>query len=151
MKQTSIVGLAALLLLLFAGSCTKENRNERRVTGVWAFEKITTESFQNNEVVSSSDTTVNAVLQLLNTNGIENHAYFEGYQPLPNDYCNWDIAYKNPKLIKFYLLNIDIGVNFAAYYNIEKLTGKKMILSYYSSDNDLNITQKITWHLKKER
>jgi hypothetical protein len=151
MKHRSIIGFVAFLLLLLAGSCTKENRNERRVTGVWVFEKITTETFQNNEMVSSSDTTVDAVLQLLNTNGVENHAYFEGYQPLPSDYCNWDIAYKNPKLIKFYLLNVDAGINFEAYFNIEKLTGRKMILTYYSSDNDLNVNQKITWQLKKER
>ena len=141
----------ALVFLFAASSCTKENRNERRLAGVWQLEKITTETFENNVSVSSTDTTIDAVIQLLNTDGIENPAYFEGFQPFPTDYCNWDIAYKNPKLIKFYLINVELGIIYTYYYNIEKLNSKKMILSRYNADQELNILEKTTWHLKKER
>lgn len=151
MKASLIYSFFCLTLLVLTGSCTKENYNQRKAAGVWKIEKITTIDYVNNSEIAQHDTVIDGVIQLLNTDGVNNIAYFEGFEPFGVSSCEWDIAYKKPKLIDFYLLDFDQGANFSYLYNIEKLTSRKMVLSYFQSDNEINIQKKTIWTLKKER
>lgn len=143
--------ITCLCVLSLTTNCTKENYNQRKAAGVWKFEKITTVEYSNNTEVSQKDTVIDAVMQIMNTDAIDNNVYFEGFEPFGVSFCHWDIAYKKPKVIDFYLLDLDQGANFSILFNIEKLNSRKMVLSYFQSDNDLNIQTKTIWTLKKER
>lgn len=141
--------LLGIIVLLF--SCTKENKNNRLFSGNWELEKITTINYSNNEVVSETDTTYYGVIQLQNgPDEVEgNEAYFTNFEPFPTDYCNWNVSSLKAKTITFYLWNIDLGINYSFTYNVDKISSRKMILSTYSSDNDLNLQQKVTLKFKK--
>lgn len=147
MKISLIIGILILIV-----SCTKQNKNERLFAGNWELEKITTINYSNNEVVSETDTSYYGVMQLQNgPDEVEgNEAYFTNFVPLPTDFCNWNVSTSKAKMITFYLWNIDLGINFSYTYNVDKISSRKMKLSTYTSDNDLNLQQKTTFEFKKK-
>lgn len=141
----------SLLFILILISCTKQNKNNRLFAGNWELEKITTINYTNNEIVSESDTSYYGVIQLQNGPDVVdgNDAYFTGFEPFPTDYCNWNVSTSKAKTITFYLWNVDLGINYSFTYNVDKITSRKMKLSTYISDNDLNLQQKVSLEFKK--
>lgn len=138
-------------LLLVLISCTKQNKNNRLFAGNWELEKITTTSYQDNEVSEESDTTFYGVMQLQNGPDVVdgNEAYFSGFVPFQTDYCNWNISTGKPKTITFYLWNVDAGINYSYVYNVEKISKRKLTLVSYTPDGDLNLQMKTTLEFKK--
>ena len=138
-----------LSILLFI-SCSKQERNKRMFAGNWVLKNINTKKYVNNEESESKDTTYYGVMQLQNTKGVENHAYFTGFEPFPSDYSKWDVSDNDPNIIRFYLMNIDAGINFSYNFTVNKISSKKLILTSFVSDNDLNVQEKLTWEFTKE-
>jgi hypothetical protein len=138
MKTILFITLSLSLLL----SCSKQERNKRMFAGNWVLKNINTKKYVNNEETESKDTTYYGVMQLQNTNGVENHAYFTGFEPFNSSYSNWDVSDNEPNVIRFYLMNLDLGFNFSYNFTIEKINSKKMILTSFASDIDLNVKEK---------
>ncbi len=143
--------ILSLFIFFILLSCTKQNRNNRLFSGNWELEKITTINYENNEVEFESDTTYYGVMQLQNGPDVieGNEAYFTNFIPFPTDYCNWNVSTSKPNTITFYLWNVDLGINYSFTYNVDKITSRKMKLSTYISDNDLNLQQKVSLEFKK--
>jgi hypothetical protein len=140
-----------IIILIFC-SCTKQNKNNRLFSGNWELHNLNIKNYVNNEEVSSKDTTYYGVMQLQNSSEVVdgNDAYFTGFEPFPSTFCHWNISPSKPKTIVFYLWNVDAGVNFSFSYNIEKITKKRMILTQYVSDENLNLNQKTTIEFEKK-
>jgi hypothetical protein len=143
-----VVILSFLGVILF--SCSKDNRNKRKFAGNWELVSIQTKTYYDNKEIESKDTSYYGVMQLQNTSGVENHAYFTNFIPFNSEYSNWDVSEGEPNVIRFYLLNIDLGFNFSYNFTVEKINSKKMILTSFTSDNDLNLQEKLTWEFTKE-
>lgn len=141
-----------LTLIITLSSCTKQNKNNRLFSGNWELKNINVKTYVNNEVVSSKDTSYYGVMQLQNSSGVVdgNDAYFTGFEPFPSTFCHWNVSDSKPKTIVFYLVIIDSGVNFSYSYNVEKITKKRMILTQYISDDNLNLNQKTTIEFEKK-
>lgn len=151
MKTTENKSIFLFLLVLVLFSCSKEKRNERDLSGTWILERITTQTFVNNEMVSEKDTTIaGAAMQLLNTDGLDNIAYFVNFQPFPSQNCNWDVNHGKLNSVNFYLMDPGELVMFSYLYNVEKVNRRKLILSIYSSDQDYNQQQKSMMVFKKD-
>lgn len=146
MKTVLFITLSLSLLL----SCSKQERNKRMFAGNWVLKNINTKKYVNNEETESKDTTYYGVMQLQNTTGVENHAYFTGFEPFNSSYSNWDVSDNEPNVIRFYLMNLDLGFNFSNNFTVEKINSKKMILTSFASDIDLNVQEKLTWEFTKE-
>lgn len=140
-----------LLLVSFLVACTKQNRNNRMFSGNWELERITTTTYDNNEVVSEKDTSFYGVMQLQNgPDSFEgNIAYFDGYEPYQTNYSNWNVSTAKAKTITFFLWDVDLGVNFSYTYNVKKVSTRKLILESFVSDNELNLQSKTTLEFKK--
>ncbi|MFN5418648.1 MAG: hypothetical protein ACK5B9_16430 [Flavobacteriia bacterium] len=144
----TLIFLSLSVLLLF--SCSKQERNKRMFAGNWVLKNIITKKYLDNQETESKDTSYYGVMQLQNTTGVENHAYFTGFVPFPSDYANWDVSDDEPNVIRFYLMNLDMGVNFSYNFTVNKINSKKLILTSFVSDNDLNVQEKYTWEFTKE-
>jgi hypothetical protein len=58
-------------------SCTKENRNSRKIAGVWQAKKITYQLFDNDKIVLDSTASFTGTMKLQNIDGLENNAFFQ--------------------------------------------------------------------------
>lgn len=146
-----------VLLFLVActlNSCTKENRNSRKIAGVWQAKKMTYQLFNNGVVVLDSVVDFKGVMKLQNISGLDNNAFFSNLVPNPftpvgiNE-VNWQVSYRKLTTINFYIVIPSKLIDFSVVYNIEKITNHKLIFSTYGTDSQAGISKKITYEFEK--
>lgn len=139
-----------VMLLLIA--CTKKNKNDRMFAGNWELESMRIDTYTNNEITSTSDTTFYGLMQLQNGPDVVdgNDAWFTGFQPFPTSFSHWEISNGKARTINFYYWNIDLGINYSYTYNVSKITNRKMELISYLSDDSLNLDQRVTLQFKRK-
>ena len=135
-------------------SCTKENRNSRKIAGVWQAKKITYQLFDNDKIVLDSTASFTGTMKLQNIDGLENNAFFSDLSPNPfapvgftDD--NWQVSYRKLTTINFYLVIPSLLIDFSVTYNIDKITNRKLILSTYGTGSQAELTKKISYEFEK--
>lgn len=137
-------------MLLLLGSCTKETRNEKKLEGIWSLDRIETIVYSDNQVISTTDTSFTATMTLTyKKSDLYNDAVFDGWMPFPYSQMNWNVSERQLRIINFHTDGMSSASLYAASLNVEKATSSKLNLSYYISDNNLNVLQKTTWYFKK--
>lgn len=139
-------GIVVLVGMLAVCACTKVKQNERRMAGNWELTNYHVESYQHNELISEKDSVITGVMQLQNTDGVDNNAYFVGFKPFPTSSCSWEVSADQATVINFY----HYEPIYSYLMNIEKVSRSTLILTTYISNDSIDILQKSRMTFKKK-